>query len=96
MYDPPELSLTQDEWKEFSHWYLLQLIKNPSIKLGRYFCNYFPLKMEELNMLSHLGGNPGHCASLDAILYTESSNSKARSMIYEWFDFTPEIDYHKL
>lgn len=86
----PELILTQEEWRSFNRYYTFHLVRNPEYRLGPAFYNYFPDKMDDLRENSHLGGNPGHVPSLDVLLDKERDNKQAKSMIFDWFQFTPE------
>lgn len=87
---PPELTLSQDEWNSFQRHYMLVKIKNPDRRLGAAFYNYFDEKMDALKRGSHLGGNPGHCPSMDDVLYSERDDSMAMDMITDWFQFSPD------
>lgn len=81
-----KLSLTQKEWLRYLAEFNFASIKNPKIRLGNCFISDFPDIADDLREHSHLGGNPGHCPSMDEELYKMESNLEAKLFIQEFVD----------
>lgn len=85
-----KLSLTQKEWDRYLAEFNFASIKNPNIKLGYWFISDFPDIAQDLREHSHLGGNPGHCPSMDELLERMESNLEAKLFIQEFVEIKDE------
>lgn len=83
-----KLSLTRTEWERYLAEFDFASIKNPNIRLGSWFIGDFPDIADDLKEHSHLGGNPGHCPSMDEELYNMKSNLEAKLFIQEFVEIT--------
>lgn len=83
-----KLSLTRKEWERYLAEFDFASIKNPNIRLGSWFIGDFPDIADDLREHSHLGGNPGHCPSMDEELYHMKSNLEAKLFIQEFVEIT--------
>lgn len=81
-----KLSLTSKEWDRYLAEFDFASIRNPNIRLGSWFISDFPDIANDLREHSHLGGNPGHCSSMDEQLYSMESNLEAKLFIQEFVD----------
>lgn len=85
-----KLYLTQKEWHRYLAEFDFHSIRNPSIRLGSWFVWDYPDIAEDLREHSHLGGNPGHCPSMDELLERMDSNRAARLFIEEFVEIRDE------
>lgn len=71
--------INREDFEEFEVYYTQQLLKNPGLRFGEAFFNYFP----ELDYISY---NPGSSPSGVAtyLIYTESDKDKAREMCLDY------------
>jgi hypothetical protein len=83
-----KLSLTRKEWERYLAEFNFASIANPNIHLGYWFVHDFPDIARDLKEHSHLGGNPGHCPSMDEMLESMRSNLEARLFIEEFVEIT--------
>ena len=83
-----KLSLTRKEWERYLAEFDFASIKNPNIRLGSWFIGDYPDIANDLREHSHLGGNPGHCPSMDEELYKMKSNLEAKLFIQEFVEIT--------
>lgn len=81
-----KLYLTRKEWNRYLAEFDFFSINNPDIKLGYWFISDYPDIAEDLREHSHLGGNPGHCPSMDEILERMESNLEAKLFIQEFVE----------
>lgn len=85
-----KLHLTRKEWERWKAEFYFAKIRNPNIKLGYWFVYDFPDIAEDLKEHSHLGGNPGHCPSMDEMLERMESNREAELFIEEFVEIRDE------
>lgn len=85
-----KLHLTRKEWNRYLAEFNFACIGNPNLRLGYWFINDFPDIAEDLREHSHLGGNPGHCPSMDELLERMDNNKEARLFIEEFVEIRDE------
>lgn len=81
-----KLYLTRQEWERWQAEFNFHAIANPKIRLGYWFVSDFPDIANDLREHSHLGGNPGHCPSMDELLERMESNLEAKLFIQEFVE----------
>jgi len=71
--------INREDFEEFEVYYTQQLLKNPRLRFGEAFFNYFP----ELDYISYNpGSSPNGVATY--LIYTESDKDKAREMCLDY------------
>lgn len=67
--------INREDFEEFEVCYLQEVLKNPGLRYGEFFFNYFP-------ELDHMSYNPGQNPEgiSTYIIYTETDKGKAREM----------------
>jgi hypothetical protein len=85
-----KLYLTEKEWQRYLAEFDFHSIRNPKIRLGFWFVNDYPAIAQDLREHSHLGGNPGHCPSMDELLERMESNLEAKLFIQEFVEIRPD------
>jgi hypothetical protein len=83
-----KLSLTRREWLRYLAEFDFACIGNPKLRLGNCFVHDYPDIADDLREHSHLGGNPGHCPSMDELLAKMDSNLEAKLFIQEFVEIT--------
>ena len=85
-----KLSLTRKEWERYLAEFNFASIRNPDIRIGKWFVWDYPGIAADLREHSHLGGNPGHCPSMDEQLERMESNLEAVLFIEEFVEIRDE------